>query len=92
MAKAKQEVGVDSGLLLIIDPCYLIDEENWKEVGKLAARYGDTDAAWRRAVLEVLGKMTGQGSIKRLGTVVPTGGDGRFGVRRWEKGIFIETY
>jgi hypothetical protein len=82
------EVGVDSGMLLVIDPAYLFSEEEWrKEINPLAKKYGGN---WPRAVLELLARRT-DFDIPKLAVIVDTCGDGRFPVRKIRGGFQVDT-
>lgn len=88
MAKKIGTVGVDSGMLMLVDPCYLFTDEEWGEVCKLAESYERPPVEigkfvqpdFPRAVVEVLAKKTGR-PIGRLALAFHThAGDGRYTV------------
>ncbi len=90
MAKVKGKkigvAGVDTGMLLIIDPAYLFTQEEWRGVSDMAGR--DLNA-WPRVILEALSDKVGD-DLTRLGVVAQMDGDGGRQVTRTEDGVFIE--
>jgi len=88
MAENIGKVGVDTGMLLIIDPAYLFSEDDWRNV--VVKRAQALGGDYPRAVLEVLSEGLRR-PIKDLAVTVFTKGDGAFDVKQDEKGIHIEV-
>lgn len=83
-----KRVGVDTGMILIIDPAYLFSEEEWQnEINPLAEKLGRD---WPRAVLQILAERTGR-DIPHQAVVMPTCGDGRFSVSAKNGYVKVET-
>ena len=84
----KTTVGVDTGMLLVVDPSYLFSQDEWENViNPLAIKYGKN---WPRAVLEVLAERTGN-DIPKLAAIMSTCGDNVFDVRMKDRRIQIDT-
>ena len=63
------EIGVDSGQILMTDPCYVLQEEDYHK--DIRAKL------WKKATTEIDEKNI---RMSGLGTIVRTGGDGGFPV------------
>lgn len=89
MAKGRKigVAGVDTGMLLIVDPAYLFGEQEWLEVvGKRADELGKD---YPRAILQILAEKTGL-DMERLAVIAEMTGDGGRQVTRTDDGVFIE--
>jgi hypothetical protein len=90
-----ENAAVDSGSLLIIDPCYLFTTDEWRDLVIEPAFGADGHLdyeKYRRQVLIALKKKVGLDQpvgLENLGAVIDTGGDGRFPVIQTEEGILI---
>lgn len=77
--------GVDTGILLIIDPAYLYAEEDWHHIAERMRKVGVAEA-----ILEDLSARTGR-DLKNLAVVATRfGGDGNYEVRQSDKEISIK--
>lgn len=70
-------VGVDTSMLLVIDPAYLFSEEEWAD--EVVSRADANGLNFPMAVLEALEAKTGM-KITELAVVLETVGDGVFDV------------
>lgn len=93
-------VGVDSGMLLLVDPCYLFSDEEWREVCVLAESYERPPVElgkfaspdFPRAVVEMLAKKTGEQKMDKLALVFRTHvGDGRYTVRDHDDSFSVDA-
>ena len=78
--------GVDTGMLLIVDPAYLFSEEEWQEVINTRAK---ELGGHIKAVLQVLSERTGR-DMERMAVVAKMSGDGDRQVIRTKDGVFIK--
>jgi len=87
-AKKIGTVGVDSGLLLLVDPGYLFTDDEWSRICDKAFAYSTTPVPGKcsvpdfpRAVLEGLGGKVAENKMDKLALVFSTHvGDGRYTV------------
>lgn len=89
MAKSEKLgiAGVDTGMLLIIDPSYLFSEEEW--LGEVGDRAKELDGDYPRAILQALADRTGR-PMEDLAVVANVKGDGGREVSRSQDAIHIE--
>ena len=86
MAEKIGTVGVDTGMVIIIDPVHLFTQEEWLfEIGPRAKDLGD----YSRAVLEYLSEREGK-DLKKWAVVADLKGDGSREVTQDDKGVYIE--
>lgn len=99
MEKKVGTVCVDSGMLLLIDPCYLFTEEEWHQVSDLAFGYPHapvelgkmSEPDFPRAVLEVLSKKAGQKMEKLALAFITHDGDGRYTVTDHDTSFSVDA-
>lgn len=82
--------GVDTGMLLVVDPGYLFSQDEWlNEVGTRAKELNPEHPDYPTAVLQVLADRTGL-RMEDLAVVAQMTGDGGREVTRTKDGVFIE--
>lgn len=83
MIGLEKAVAVDSGLILMVDPCYLFTDAEWKKICRRE------DVSIQDAILEAL-KLKKKGEERTNAIVCSTErGDGRYAVERTDEGIVI---
>lgn len=84
------KVGVDSGLLLLIDPCYIFNRKEWKQICKKGhAEGGDIG----QEIINMLMRRVKKHGMENgeLALVFQTEyGDGCYAVSRDDSGVVIE--
>jgi hypothetical protein len=83
------EIGVDTGTIIITDPCYLLDFM-WKEMKNETNK----DKCWQKCIeklgMNKEGRITKADSIHKS-VIVHTGGDGGFKLKKKGRKVILGT-
>ncbi len=85
-------VAVETGKILMVDPCHLFTQREWQELLiPLGKTLGEGRAGLNKAVLKVLSLRTGDPEInlEELAVIAGTGGDGCFEVTKGDEGLKV---
>lgn len=81
----QHDVPVDTGSVIVVDPGYLFNHEDWLEILGKRTSSGFDDSKVRDRIFAALRKKLGRSWIE--GAYISTGGDGVFKVKRSEQGL-----
>lgn len=90
MGRTLGEVAVDSGLLLVIDPCYIFNDKEWKTICKEGHKDGGDIG---QEILDMLMKRIKKTHCENEKTALvfrTEFGDGSYAVMRYDNGVTIE--
>jgi len=81
------DVPVDTGSVIVVDPCYLFNHEEWTEILGPRTEEGFNQGQVRDRIFAKLKSLLGRPFVE--GAYVSTGGDAVFKVKRGERGTPI---
>ena len=86
------EVAVETGKILMVDPCHLFSQREWREVViPMGKTMGEGRVGLNKAVLKLLSIRTGDPEInlEELAVIAGTGGDASFKVTKSDEGLKV---